>query len=341
MANEPSSEAWKKIVLRSMTPPAWLRTDSPDGDVVVSSRFRAARNISQFKFPHIASNDELRSVFKIIKNSAETSSIQLDIMQNISEAERDYLLGSRLISADFLHRETGRAVLLDPTRTVSIMVNEEDHIRIQALTAGWSIWDAEDSGRQTMEHLESNIDFMFHPHFGPLTASPTNLNGGQRRSALFHLIGLAHTKRLKRLIKTLSHLDLVCRGLFGEASLAIGAFVQISATKGNVADFRGACNQVIAEERLARSEVDQNEISEKAQQAAEYAIRQNEITMRDALLVLGWIRWANERELPGFRTEPRMVDYWSSTMEVHGTQDQKIASRHRAEFLRTRLEGLD
>lgn len=324
-----------------MPPPAWLETDAPDGDVVISSRFRAARNLVGYKFPHRASSEELRKIQSLVKAAAEHSPIPFEAMMNLTEAERDYLLGSRLVSADFPHRDIGRMVMLDQSRVVSIMVNEEDHMRIQALTAGWSVWTAEETARQIINHLEAELRFMSHPEHGPLTASPTNLGGGHRRSALFHLIGLAHTKRLKRMIKSLNHLGLVCRGLYGETSLAIGAFLQISSTSGSVADFRGACTQMIREERMARREVRREEIADKAQQAADYAIRSNEISMRDALLVLGWIRWATSIELPGFRAAPRAADAWSSMLEVHGTQDVRTANRHRAEFLRQRLESLD
>lgn len=341
MAHEPSSEAWKKMVLRSMPPPAWLETDAPEGDVVISSRFRAARNLVGYRFPHIAANDDLKAVQTQVERAVEQSPIPLESMRNLTEAERDYLLGSRLISSDFPHRAHGRQILLDRDRVVSIMVNEEDHVRLQCLTAGWSFWSAEETGRQILAHMADALPFMSDPTLGYLTASPTNLGGGQRRSALFHLIGLAHTKRLKRLIKSLGHLDIVCRGLFGESSLAVGAFVQISSTTGSPADFRGACTQVIREERMARREVRREELADKARQAADYAIASNEISMRDALLVLGWVRWASSVDLPGFRAAPRTVDLWSSRMEVYGTQDPKVAARQRAEFLRQRLESLD
>lgn len=328
------------MVLRSMPPPAWLEADAPEGDVVISSRFRAARNLVGHPFPHRATNESLREIQNQITAAADRAPLPLGAMRNLSEAERDYLLGSRLISADFPHRDPGRTVLLDQDRVVSIMVNEEDHLRLQALTAGWSFWSAEETGRQVLAHLESELDFMAHPQFGPLTASPTNLGGGQRRSALFHLIGLAHTKRLKRMIKSLGHLDITCRGLFGETSLAVGAFVQISSTTGTVADFRGACTQVIREERMARRDVRRDELTDKARQASDYAIASKEISMRDALLVLGWVRWAASVEIPGFQAPPRTVDLWSSTMEVYGTQDPQVAARQRAEFLRKRLESL-
>ena len=329
------------MVLRSMPPPAWLEVDAPDGDVVISSRFRAARNLCGLPFPHLANPEQLRAVQSAVKKSVETCPIQLESMNNLSEAERDYLLSSRLLSPDFDHREIGRSVLIDRDRVVSVMVNEEDHIRLQVLTGGWSAWSAEETGRQLLNHLENGLNTMYHPDLGPLTASPSNLHGGERRSALFHLIGLAQTKRLKRMIQSLTVIGLTARGLYGESSRAVGAFIQVSATRSSDADFRGACNQVIREERMARREVRRDELADRAGQAVEYAITSKEISLRDALLVLGWVRWASSADIEGFRTPPRAVDSWTAMMEFYGTQDPKIASQHRAIYLRQRLESMN
>lgn len=328
------------MVLRSMPPPAWLESDAPDGDVVISSRFRAARNVRGFPFPHKASAEELRNVQKLVKDAVAHAPVQVESMGVLSEAERDYLLGARLISPEFRHRENGRTVLMDRDRTVSIMVNEEDHVRLQALTAGWSVWTAEETGVQVLRHLDRELGFMACPEMGALTASPSNLGSGQRRSALFHLIGLAASQRLTRMLKSLATMGLTTRGLYGESSRAVGAFVQISATTGGQADFKGACTQVIREERMARRELKRTELADKAKQAMEYAIMSSEISLRDALLVLGWVRWASLSEIEGFRTGPRSVDLWNATMEIYGTQDEKVAGRHRAVFLRQRLESL-
>lgn len=328
------------MVLRSMPPPAWLESDAPDGDVVISSRFRLARNLVGFRFPHRASGQELKEVETRVKAACRTSPIKLEPMGKLTEAERDYLLGSRLISPEFAHREPGRSLILDRDRCVSLMVNEEDHLRLQTVTAGWALPSAEQTGLIVYEHLESALEFMQTEELGFLSASPTNLGFGQRRSALFHLIGLAQTNRLTRMLKSLAYLKITTRGLYGETSRAVGAFVQISATSGTQAEFRGACNQVIQEERQARQDVDLGELSAKARQAAEFAVSSNEISLRDALLVLGWVRWATMVEIDGFKAPPRTVDSWTATMEVYGTQEEKVAARHRAEFLRTRLEPL-
>ncbi|MDI9636511.1 hypothetical protein QPK87_01185 [Kamptonema cortianum] len=340
MAIESSSESWKKMVLRSMPPPAWLEPDAPDGDVVVSTRHRFARNLCSFRFPHHASNEELRLIQQQVQSAAKVSPVPLEPMGRLTEAERDYLLGSRLISADFSHREVGRSVLLDRSRMVSVMVNEEDHLRIQAVTGGWSAWTAEETCRNIHDHLARHLSFAKTHEYGYITACPTNLGVAERRSALFHLIGLATQGKLPRMLRSLHLMGFVPRGLFGEASRGVAAFIQVSSTTSGQEDFRGACAQLIREERMARRETQRSEITDRALPAIEFAIASKEISLRDALLVLGWVRWAAAVELPGFKTKAREVDAWTAQMEVFGTQEASVAARHRADFLRVRLENL-
>jgi protein arginine kinase len=322
-----------------MRPPAWLAADSPDSDVVVSSRFRLARNICGFNYPHTASNPQLVEVARLVLQAAK--SLTLSPVKTMTEAERDYLLGARLISPEFKHDAPGRLILLDDERAVSVMVNEEDHLRIQAVTAGWSIKSAVDLATQTARDLGRSIDFQSAQPLGFLTASPTNLGGGIRRSALFHLAGLSSQGRLNRLIKSLHHLGVTTRGLFGESSRGIASFLQVSGTTIPEIEFIGACQHVITEERLARQETPSRETLEKAQAAAEFAVMSSQISMRDALLVLGFIRWAAAIDLDEFRVSPRTVDAWITEMEVFGTQSPTTAARQRADYLRSKIENLN
>ena len=324
------------MVLRSMPSPAWLSTDAPDGDIVVSSRTRYARNLRGFRFPHYASPDELRTINAAVKKAAK--GLNIEVLLHVTEAERDFLLGSRLVSPDFQHREVGRSLLLDNARMVSVMVNEEDHLRLQALTAGWSITTAQAAVDAIVEKLGQRLEFMYSPEIGYLAACPFNAGTAMRRSALFHLIGLAHTKRLPAVLNALAAWDLTARGLFGESSRAIGAYFQVSAIRGSLPEFSGACEYLITEERKARREVTRQTLEEKTKAAIDFAVASAEISLADALRVLGWVRWAASAGIPGAPGSHRDVDLWVSTMEVHGTQDSQTAARHRAVFVRERLE---
>ncbi len=336
---ESSPEAWKKMVLRSMPAPAWLSIDAPESDVVISSRYRAARNLRGFPYPHRAESPQLIQIDSRVREASRP--LGLHIHSRITEAERDYLLGARLISPEFRHRDPGRTALLDESRMVSVMVNEEDHLRIQAVSAGWSIRTAVRAGQEITESLGEKVEFQTHPLHGFLTASPSNLGGGVRRSALFHLAGLAREGRLNRLVKSLHHIGITTRGLFGESSRGIASFVQISATTVSESEFIGAANHLIQEERLARREAQNHELNEKASAAIDFAIASQQIALRDALLVLGYVRWGSAIGLPGFPASVREVDTWITEMEVFGTQNPRTAARHRADYLRARLESLE
>ncbi len=328
------------MVLRSMPSPAWLALDAPDGDVVVSTRVRHARNLKGFRFPHLLPADEARAVDRAVRGALEQGPLPLRAMQRLTEAERDFLVGSRLISVEFPHREPGRTVLLDEGQGVSVMVNEEDHVRLQALTAGWSAPHADARANDVLATLEAHLPLAYAEPFGWLTASPSNVGEGCRRSALFHLIGLNFTKRLNQVLQALAASNVTARGLYGESSRAVGGFFQVSATTGSAAEFMGACEYLIGEERRARREVTRLTLAERTAQAREVAIGSGQTSAADALRILAWLRWGASAGIPDAPASPREVDHWVATMEIHGTQDPATAARHRADFLRHRVESI-
>lgn len=326
------------MVLRSMPPPAWLAVDAPHGDVVLSSRARVMRNLKGHRFPHHAAEAELREILEEVASAAEQTGEGFAIQRYATQAERDYLVGSRLASHDFRWNEPGRALLLDGERSRCVMVNEEDHLRLQCLTPGWSIDAADARVRTTLKGLAGGLEFARTPAFGYLSASPFNAGEGRRLSAMFHLIGLAQGKRLPSVLKALGARGLAARGLFGESSRAVGAFVQVSISSGTQVEFVGACEYLLREEREARSAIGRAVLEERARKAAEFAIGSRAIGLADALRVLGWVRWAASAGIEGFPPTPREVDRWLTTLEVRGSSDSEVAARDRAAFLRNRVE---
>lgn len=318
-----------------MPAPAWLGPDSPQGDVVVSTRFRYARNLRGIPFPHHCTSEQANLVSQAVAEAGRSAG--LHPQGRLTEAERDYLLGSRLISSDFEPRKPGRDVLLDAARTLSVMVNEEDHLRIQALVGGWSPQTARVAADDCLRVFDSRLNFAYAEPWGYLTASEFNCGGAGRWSALFHFIGLAHRRRLQPLLRALGTGGVTARGLFGESSRAVGAFFQVSTTRLSLPEFMGACELLLHQEREARAEVPRNELRERFRQAVETAESSAELDLREALRILAWVRWASSVSLDGAPAHTREVDESVSTMEVFGTQDPAIAARHRAEFVRQRL----
>jgi protein arginine kinase len=331
------AESWKRMVLRSMPLPAWLSKDAPYVDVVLSSRARVMRNLRGYRFPHVASHVELQRAMKTVLDAASDSDLHLEVLRHISPAERDYLVGSRLASPDFDAHRHGRALLLDEARSLSVMINEEDHLRVQALTAGWSIESAHVLAQRCVSTLESRIDFAWSPKFGYLSASPFNAGEGRRLSCMLHLIGLAQTKRLPQMLKALTVQGITARGLFGEASRAIGAYVQVSVLSARRSEFVGACEYLMKEEREARNAIGRDELESKANRARDFAITSRTISLADALRVLAWVRWAAFAGIPDFDYEPRTADGILTNLELRGSEGDR-ASHERAVFLRESLE---
>jgi protein arginine kinase len=327
-------EPWKHLVLRSMTAPAWLSVDAPESDVVLSSRVRVMRNLSGFKFVHKASERELREVMDRVFLAAGSCSLDLETFKNLTNVERDYLVGCRLVSPDFEWTLPGRAVMVDKSRCLAVMVNEEDHVRFQALTAGLSFLNANQIASNCVAAFGQKLDYAYSPTFGHLSASHINLGAGKRISAMFHLIGLAHARRLPSVITALGARHISVRGLFGESSRAIGAFAQVSVLSGNLEEFRGACEYLIREERKARSELGWDRLSQRANQAREFALGSRTVSLADALRVLAWIRWAATTQVPGFHLKPRDIDGALADLEIRGSFEEETASRKRAESLR-------
>lgn len=330
-------EAWKRMVLGSGPKPAWLSDDAPQVDVVLSSRTRVMRNLVGHRFPNRAGIAELQDVMRKILDAARDANLSLDTFKGLTNAERDHLVSCRLVSPDFEWTLPGRAFMVDSQRSLSLMVNEEDHLRIQALSAGWSISNCDAMARACHDSLATRLRFAFSSDFGFLSASAFNCGSGRRRSAMFHLIGLAQSKRLPTVLKALTQKGLAVRGLFGEASRAIGAFVQVSVLELDRSEFAGACDYLIREEREARRAVDRDTLTERANQARDFALSSRSLSLADALRVLAWVRWASSDSIASFPASARAADAALTTLDLRGTMGEQHAAIQRGDALRAIL----
>lgn len=328
-------EAWKRMVLTSLPPPAWLAADAPSGDVVLSTRFRLARNLAGFRFVHAASDSELRHTMELVLAAERECGLGFDVHKGLTHAERDHLVATRLVSADYEWTLPGRALLIDPDRSVSVMINEEDHLRVQALVAGWSPQAAEAAARRCLARLGGALEFAFSPEWGYLMPSPPNLGAGMRRSAMLHLIGLAGTERLPKIMAALGEEGIAVRGLFGESSRAVGAFAQVSATGGSAETFAGAVEYLIREERASRAALGAAHLDERAGAARDFAVGSRRLGLGDALRVLGWLRWAAVERAGTARD----VDAALATLEIRTGLAEDEAGRRRADRIRRLVEG--
>lgn len=244
---------------------SWMSEEGPDSDIVLSSRIRLARNLEKYKFPTLFSHDEAKMIISTMEELLEKPGIdkighmellKIDEMQPL---QKRVLVEKHLISPHLAEDSPYGAVLLTENEEVSIMINEEDHIRIQCLFPGLQLSEALAAANELDDWLESNIQYAFDEKYGYLTSCPTNVGTGLRASVMMHLPGLILTQQINRIIPAINQLGLVVRGIYGEGSEALGNIFQISnqITLGKSEedigrDLKGVVSQLISQERSAR-----------------------------------------------------------------------------------------
>lgn len=244
---------------------AWMSKEGPDSDIVLSSRIRLARNFEEYKFPTLFSHEEAKSVILKMEDSlkkfdfkkfGQMELLKIDEMQPL---QKRVLVEKHLISPLLAENSTYGAVILTENEEVSIMINEEDHIRIQCLFPGLQLSEALDGANEIDDWVEDNIQYAFDEKYGYLTSCPTNVGTGLRASVMMHLPGLILTQQFNRVIPAINQLGLVVRGIYGEGSEALGNIFQISnqITLGKseediVRDLKGVVSQLISQERSSR-----------------------------------------------------------------------------------------
>jgi len=205
----------------------WYK-DKNDG-IVISTRIRLARNIAGIPFPN-ALNDKTKVTKKIraaIKNSEIAKDFDFLELDNASQLNRLSLAEEHLISPAMLKGE-GKSVLISKDNTTSIMLMEEDHIRLQTIYGGFKLDEAYKAASGIDDIIEKSVDYAFDEEFGYLTACPTNAGTGIRASVMMHLPGLSLTKNIAQVIASATNLGIEIRGLYGEGTEADGNLYQIS-----------------------------------------------------------------------------------------------------------------
>lgn len=210
----------------------WLRGTGPESDVVVSTRIRLARNISEFPF-NTRTDEDIRAkivdqVRAALSDLAVPTVLHYIDVSELSETERHFLVERQLISRELAEGDGPRGVAISRNELESVMVNEEDHLRLQVLASGLNLQDCWSRIDQLDDAFEDSLTFAFHEQYGYLTACPTNVGTGIRASVMLHLPALVQTREIQKVFHSLQKINLAVRGLYGEGSQAMGDFYQIS-----------------------------------------------------------------------------------------------------------------
>lgn len=253
----------ERFINQAISP--WMNEEGPDSDIVLSSRIRLARNLEEFIFPTLYSADEAEKISNQVASLLQEEPFyqwnELEIlkMDELQPLQKRVLVEKHLISPHLAENATHGACALSQDESVSIMINEEDHIRIQCLTSGLQLSKALEEANRMDDWIESQVDYAFDETRGYLTSCPTNVGTGLRASVMMHLPGLILTRQMNRIIPAINQLGLVVRGIYGEGSEALGNIFQVSnqITLGKseediVNDLQGVVQQIIGQERDAR-----------------------------------------------------------------------------------------
>ncbi|MFV0338699.1 MAG: protein arginine kinase [Chthoniobacterales bacterium] len=242
----------------------WLTGKGPHRQIVVSSRIRLARNIRRKPFPGWAKKAERQEILEEIKKAVEELPEMREAfsenLESLTSLEKQILVERHLISREHAAKGAGSAVVMNVEQTLSFMINEEDHLRMQAILSGLQLNKVYELISKTDSELDDSLDFAFHENQGFLTACPTNVGTGMRCSAMLHLPGLVMSEHVKQIINSVNQMGLAVRGLHGEGSEAMGNLFQISnqATLGEseeeiVAHLDKEIRKIVESEENARS----------------------------------------------------------------------------------------
>ncbi len=241
----------------------WLKGSGPNSDIVISSRIRLARNLSDIPFPHRANKKQSQEAMDVIKEAIKKVNYLKKTLflklQDLDVLDKQFLIERHLMSYEHAKTANHKALILDENEIVSIMINEEDHLRCQVMQSGFNLFEAWNIINGIDDALSKQLNFGFSPELGYLTACPTNTGTGMRGSVMLHLPALVMTRQINRVLAAIAKLSFTTRGLYGEGTEASGNFFQVSnqVSLGHneeeiISNINGLIRQIIDQEEQTR-----------------------------------------------------------------------------------------
>jgi len=284
---------------------AWLDETGPVNDIVISSRVRLARNLAGFFFCGQADEAQQRQVLEFVREKLTATDVQGSLwyvpMEQVTALQRQVLTERHLISRELAETGGPRAVALTPDESLAVMVNEEDHLRIQMMANGLQLRETYERICRVDEQLEGQVEYAFSAEYGYLTACPTNTGTGMRVSVMLHLPALKMTGEIEKVLRAAKDLRLAVRGLYGEGSEPVGDFYQLSnqtalgKTEEQIIDdlTRHAVEPMVEYERRARKKLSEGKataLDDKIFRAKGILSHARMVSSEEALYLLSYIR---------------------------------------------------
>lgn len=282
----------------------WLKGTGPKSNIVISSRVRLARNLEGYRFFNWAKTKEKEDVLNTVEAAVEKSKFLKKSlflrMKDFTEIDRQFLVERHLMSPEHVIDPEYKALLIDDREIISIMINEEDHVRLQVLQSGFNVIEAWHMSNEIDTDLGKRLQYAFSDRWGYLTACPTNTGTGLRASIMLHLPALVMTNQIGRVFQAISKLGLTLRGFYGEGTEAIGNFFQVSnqVTLGHsesdlIDKISGIVDKLVKREESTRNILltrNREEISDKIWRAYGTLKSARIITSAEAIKLLSAIR---------------------------------------------------
>ncbi len=330
----------------------WYNSCGNESDTVISTRIRLARNIAGIPFPSRMTAQQRQDVNEAVKAALVTPDsgfkyIEMDTLPDITVMA---MVERHLISPDFAQKRSGKALILSEDESISIMLCEEDHIRIQVMRAGLAPDEAYAEADRIDDIIGSKVKYAFNERLGYLTECPTNLGTGLRASLMLHLPALENSGAVTRLAATVSKIGFTIRGTYGEGTKASAAMYQLSnqvtlgiSEQTAIENLKSIAAQSLAQERTARSSLDPDSLEDTAYRALgtlkfARAISSDEFMKLISRVRLGIVTGVI-KEIPLQTVEALIIEAGAASIQASAGEplDAKARDKHRAKLIRESL----
>ncbi len=337
----------------------WLKGTGPNSDIVMSSRVRLARNLADFPFSHWAAKKQQKETMDLLSEAAQSMEFLknglLVPMAEVDDVDKQFLLERHLISREHIVHPEYKAVMIGDKEVVSVMINEEDHLRVQVMQSGFNLQECWRIANRLDDSLHKRLKFAFSDEWGYLTACPTNAGTGLRASVMLHLPSLVMTKQITRVLQAITKLGMTARGLYGEGTEAEGNFFQISnqttlgtAEEDVIDNLERIIRQVIGHEENARKTLmkqNRDLLQDKIWRSSGTLKSAHIINTKETLTLLSMVRLGVDMGLLADIDRRAVNELFILTQPAHLQKiEGKVLSSSqrdvkRANLIRRRLEG--
>ncbi len=330
----------------------WYNSCGKEADTVISTRIRLARNIAGIPFPSRMSAEQRSEVNEAVKAALVTpdSGFKFLDMSTLPDITAMSMVERHLISPEFAQSRTGKALILSEDESVSIMLCEEDHIRIQVMRAGLAPDEAYAEANRIDDIIGSKVKYAFNERLGYLTECPTNLGTGLRASLMLHLPALENNGAVSRLAATVSKIGFTIRGTYGEGTKASAARYQLSnqvtlgiSEQAAIENLKSIAAQSMAQERSARASLDPDSLEDAAFRALGTLKYARSISSEEFMKLISRVRLGIVigaiKEVPLETAEALIAEAGAASVQAAAGEplDTKARDKLRADIIRERL----